>query len=136
MSEVLNFKLLGVTFDRGLPFRDHIRNLSLRGSRRLGFLQNVSKLLVPKLRTAVFSGFVRPTLKYAVVVWIGASSSVFSRLSSLQRRALHKIESRCYIKSLEVCCTVSALCHLYKLHDHSLPGPVQILLSAAKAPLY
>ena len=134
VSEVLSFKLLGVTFDRGLTFRAHLRNVSLRGSRRLGFLHKASKVLDPKLRTAVHNGFVRPTLEYAVLVWMGASTSVLSSLSSLQWRAPHTIGSGCYLQSLEVRRTVSALCYLYKLHYHPFPDIVQALLPAAKAP--
>ena len=74
-------------------------------------------------------------MEYAVLIWIGASTSVLSRLYNLHRCALHTIISGCDLQSLEVRCTISALCYRYNLHYYPLPVIVQALLPAAKAPL-
>ena len=60
---------------------------------------------------------------------------MLSRLYSLHRCALHTIISGCDLQSLEVRCTISALCYRYKLHYYPLPAIVQALLPAAKATL-
>ena len=135
VSEVLSSKLLGVKFYRGLTFRDHLRNVFLCGSRLQGFFHKASKVHDSKLQMAVYNGFVCPTLEYALLIWIGATTSVLSRLYSLHRCVLHTIGSGCDLQSLEVRCTISALCYRYKLHYYPFPAIVQALLSAAKAPL-
>ena len=135
VSEVLSSKLLGVTFDRDLTFGDHLKNVSLWGLRRLGFFHKASKVINSKLQTAVYNGFARPTMECSALIWIGASTSVLSRLYSLHRCALHTIISGCDLQSLEVRCTISALCYRYNLHYYLLPAIVQALLPAAKAPL-
>ena len=96
-------------------------------------LQSVaSTVLNPKLRTAVYNSFVQPTLEYVVLVWMCGSTSVLSRLSSLQQHAPHTIGSGCYRQSLEIRRTIGALCYLYKLHSYSFPAIFQALLPAAK----
>eukprot|EP00117_Sycon_ciliatum_P005506 scpid34343/ scgid6119/ RNA-directed DNA polymerase from mobile element jockey; Reverse transcriptase len=47
VPEVEELKLLGVTFDRQLAFRSHIRQLAVRGAQRLGFLRKASAVLDP-----------------------------------------------------------------------------------------
>ena len=135
VSEVPSSKLLGMTFDRDLTFGDHLKNVSLWGSRRLGFFHKLSKVIDSKLQTAVYNDFARPIMEYSVLIWIGASTSVLSRLCNVHWCALHTIISGCDLQSLEVRCAISALCYRYKLHYYPLPAIVQALLPAAKAPL-
>ena len=132
VSEVLSSKLLGVKI---FTFRDHLRNVFLWGSRLQGFFHKASKVHDSKLQMTVYNGFVCPTLEYALLIWIGATTSMLSRLYSLVRCVLHTIGSGCDLQSLEVRCTISALCYRYKLHYYPFPAIVQALLSAVKAPL-
>ena len=73
MPEVEELKLLGVTFDRQLAFRSHIRQLAVRGAQRLGFLRKASAVLEPKHCAIVNRGFVRPVLEYGMLVWMSAA---------------------------------------------------------------
>ena len=116
MPEVEELKLLGVTFDRQLAFRSHIRQLAVRGAQRLGFLRKASAVLDPKYRAIVYRGFVRPVLEYGMLVWMSAAPTTLARLTAIQRPALHIIGDGSYLPSLDIRRTVAGLCFLYKLH--------------------
>ena len=78
VPETKSIKLLGVTFDQQLSFRQHIRNIATRACQRLGFLRKASRVLHPRDRSTVYKGFVRPMLEYAPLVWMGASHTQLS----------------------------------------------------------
>ena len=84
LSEVEELKLLGVTFDRQLAFRSHIRQLAVRGAQRLGFLRKASAVLDPKHRAIEYRGFVRPVLVYGMLVWMSAAPTTLARLTAIQ----------------------------------------------------
>ena len=104
--------LLGVLFDRQLSFQAHIRRLAVPGSQRLGFLQKASRVLDPSCCTAVYNGFVRPVMEYAMLTCMSAAPTTLARLSSVQRRALHIIGDRAYLPSMEIRRAVGALCFI------------------------
>ena len=86
VPEVEELKLLGVTFDRQLAFRSHIRKLAVRGAQRLGFLRKASAVLDPKHRAIVYHGFVRSVLEYGMLVWMSAAPNTsLARLTAIQR---------------------------------------------------
>lgn len=118
-------KLLGVTFDNKLLYRDHLRLLATRGNQRLSFLRRTARFLTSEARLVVYKGFVRPVLEYACLVWMGAAPVHLSRLDSVQRRALKVVGSQVVTESLEFRRTISALCYLFKLQ--CLSGPPQLL---------
>ena len=128
VPEVDRLLLLGVLFDRQLSFQAHIRRLAVRGSQRLGFLQKASRVLDPSCCTAVYNGFVRPVMEYAMLTWMSAAPTTLARLSSIQCRALHIIGDGAYLPSLETRRAVGALCFIYKLHYHDGPDIVTALL--------
>ena len=71
-NHVLNptdeLKLLGVTFDRKLSFRLHVRGIALRAASRIGFLRRASRFLDTRSLLATYRGFVRPVLKFGCFI--------------------------------------------------------------------
>ena len=125
VQEATSLKLLGVTFDYGLHFGDHLRQVSVRATQRLGYLRKASRFLDKPARLKVYKGFVRPLLEYAPLVWMGAANHHLNRLDRVQRKALHIIGEGIIVQSLRHRRAVSALTYLYKLH--CLTGPRQLV---------
>ena len=125
VQDVSELKLLGVTFDQGLSFRQHIRSNTKRACQRLGFLRKAARVLDKKGLLSVYKGFVRPILEYAPLVWKGASASNLAQLDKVQRKAMKIIGPGVLLQSLAVRRMVSALAYIYKLH--CLTGPPQLV---------
>jgi len=134
VPETTQLRLLGVLFDSQLSFKSHIRQLSVRGAQRLGFLKKAAKVMDSRCRTIAYKGFVRPVLEYSMLVWMGAAPSILDRLSVIQRRALRTIGEGAYLDSLEIRRLVGALSFLYKLHYIERPAMVRALLPPPAAP--
>ena len=140
VAEETEVKLLGVTFDNGLSFRHHLRNVASKANSRIHFLRKVSPLLDAKGRLTVYKGFVRPTMEYCSLTWMGASAASLSQLDRVQRRALHVIGPGVWTQSLAHRRKVAALCYLYKLHcipaasplSEMLPRPATVLPPAQR----
>ena len=124
-----------VLFDRQLSFRAQIGCLAVRGHQRLGFLRKAYRVLDSSCCTAVYNGFVRPVLEYAMLTWMSVAPTTLAPLSSIQRRALHIIGDGAYLPSLEIRRAIGALCFLYKLHYHDGPDIVTALLPPPAPPL-
>ena len=60
-----SIKLLGVTFDTHLSYRNHLRAVALRANQRIGFFRKASRVLNRQGRIATYKGFIRPLLEYA-----------------------------------------------------------------------
>ena len=81
VREADTIKLLGVTFEAELSFRDHLHSIATRGCQRLGVLRRACRMLDYHGRLCAYKGFVRPILEYAPLVWMGAASSHLARLN-------------------------------------------------------
>ena len=63
-----------------------------------------------------------------MLVWMSAAPSTLAKLTAIQRRALHVIGDGCYLPSLDIRCSVAALCYLFKLHYLTGPAMITALL--------
>lgn len=124
VPEAEQLKLLGVTFDSSLSFRQHIHNMAVRGNQRLSFLRRAAKVLDYEGRLTTYKGFVRPVLEYAPLVWMSATDTHLKRLDRVQKKAMRIIGPGTLLQSLSARRTVAGLSYLYKLH--SVPGPPQL----------
>ena len=116
IREETDVKLLGVTFDRKLLFRNHLHQVAARASQRLGFFRKVCPVLDRNGCLSVYKGFIRPTMEYAPLVWQGAARSNLAKLDHIQERCMRSIGAGAIIPSLSVRRQVSGLCYLFKLH--------------------
>ena len=108
VPEVDQLRLLGVTFDSQVCFKQHIRSLAIRGAQRLSFFCKDAMALNSRCHAVVYRGFVRPILEYGMLVWMSATPSILAKLTAIQHRALHVIDDGCYLASLDIRRTVAA----------------------------
>ena len=79
-------KILGVTLDRGLTFRDHISEVSARARSRLNVMKALSSTTFGHSKeslTALYKQYVRPVLSYGSMAW--APDLAQSHMQVLQR---------------------------------------------------
>ena len=115
IKETDSIKLLGVTFDRTMSFRAHVRSVAMRAARRLGFLRKACHVLDISGRLTAYKGFVRPLMEYSPLAWGGAAPHHLSQLDKIQRRALALIDPGVVVDSLSLRRTISGICFIYKL---------------------
>ena len=119
-----SIKLLGVTFDTHLSYRNHLRAVALRANQRIGFFRKASRVLNRQGRMVTYKGFIRYLLEYAPLVWIGAAQSHIQALDRIQRKAMKIIGDQTLLPTLATRRLVSALTYLYKLQ--CISGPAQL----------
>ncbi|XP_065186110.1 uncharacterized protein LOC135816933 [Sycon ciliatum] len=124
VAKTETLKLLGVSFDAKLSFRNHLHNVAVRESQRLGFVRRAAHVLPRGGRLAMYKGFVRPVLEYAPLVWMGACQTHLDHLDRVQRRALDIIGPGTLLDYLSLRRSVAGLTYLYKLR--STDGPAQL----------
>ena len=122
-----------MTFDRQLSFHSHLRNVSSKANQRLHFFKKVAPLLNVPGKLAVYKGFVRSTMEYSCLVWMGASDTSLRQLDRVQRRALHLIGPGTYLPRLSHRRAIASLCYIYKLHYLANSHPLAAMLPPAGA---
>lgn len=87
-------KYLGVTFDKSLTFKSHIKNVSTRGRQVMAqlfpLLRRKSTLSV-KNKLTIFKLIIRPTMLYASLAWGHAAKSHIKHLQVTQNKALRLV---------------------------------------------
>ena len=99
--------------------------MSSRALQRLHFLVKASRFLDPRGRATVYKGFVRPTLEYCSLVWMGAPCHILDRV---QKRALKIIGPGLWLPSLHHRRMVAAQTVLFKLWYLPVDHPLKSLL--------
>ena len=103
-------------FDRQLSFRSHLRSIASKVNQRLHFFKKVAPLLNVAGKLCLYKGFVRPTMEYSFLTWMGASASSLKQLDRVQHWALRLIGPGVVLPHLSHRRMVGALCYMYKLH--------------------
>lgn len=86
---------LGVVFDAGLSFKDHINSITKSAYKKLGFvLRNARAFTSIETLKTLYVSFVRSGLEYASTVWSPIYSNMSCELEKIQRRFL---KAACYI---------------------------------------
>ncbi|XP_070208014.1 uncharacterized protein [Littorina saxatilis] len=80
-------KYLGVTITENLSWTNHIKNVTAKGNRTVGFLRRNFKECTTKVKSATYTTMVRPTLEYASTVWDPHQENDKQALEMVQRRA-------------------------------------------------
>ncbi|KAK7088841.1 hypothetical protein V1264_024395 [Littorina saxatilis] len=80
-------KYLGVTITENLSWTNHIKNVTAKGNRTVGFLRRNFKECTTKVKSATYTTMVRPTLEYASTVWDPRQENDKQALEMVQRRA-------------------------------------------------
>ena len=80
-------KDLGVTFDRGLTFRQHIGLIMKKVNRLIALVRKTFKYMDCHLFRLIYTAIIRPHLDYADFIWSPHFQTDITQLENVQRRA-------------------------------------------------
>ena len=80
-------KYLGVTIDNSLNWKEHIKTVSTKVSKAIGFLRHSKTFLPQETLKTLYKGIVEPHFRYRCSVWGCAGSNELNQLQKLQNRA-------------------------------------------------
>ena len=78
---------LGVQIDNSLNWKEHIKTVSTKVSRAIGFLKHAKTFLRQETLKTFYTGIVEPHFRYCCSVWGCAGSTELNQLQKLQNRA-------------------------------------------------
>ena len=80
-------KYLGVTIDNSLNWKEHIKTVSTKVSKAIGFLRHSKTFLPQETLKTLYKGIVEPHFRYCCSIWGCAGSNELNQLQELQYRA-------------------------------------------------
>ena len=80
-------KYLGVQIDKSLNWKEHIKTVSTKVSRAIGFLKHAKTFLGQETLKTLCTGIVEPHFRYCCSIWGCAGSTELNQLQKLQNRA-------------------------------------------------
>ena len=86
-------KLLGLTLDRKLNFKNHVSNLCKNASQKLHALARVSKYMEKSQLELAMTSFVMSHVSYCPFVWIFHDRKSYNKLNKIHERALRIIHN-------------------------------------------
>ncbi len=87
LQSVPNNPYLGVTLSEDLTFSTHLRNITSKASRTLGFLRRNLRSCPAKLKETAYTTMCRSTLEYAATIWDPYLATEINQLERIQRKA-------------------------------------------------
>ena len=88
---VSSHKLLGVTLDHDLTWKNHCDEICMKVRKKLFLLRKLKKILPQSARLQYYNSFILPHLDYCSNVWFTGQSTVLHNLDVLQKRAMRLI---------------------------------------------
>ena len=85
LVQVDHEKLLGVTVDHHLDWKEHVNRVYKKVSMNLALFRRIKKYLPVWSRVTFYNSYVLPHIDYCITVW--GSSSDITRLTKLQKQA-------------------------------------------------
>ena len=73
--------------DNSFNWKEHIKTVSAKVSRAIGFLRHVKTFLTQETLKNLYIGIIEPHFRYSCSVWRCAGSNELSQLQKLQNRA-------------------------------------------------
>ena len=86
LDVVQKTKYLGVQIDNKLYWKEHIKTVSSKVSRAIGFLKE-AKSFLPEKTLRMYTGIVEPYFRYCCSIWGCCGLTEINRLQKLQNRA-------------------------------------------------
>lgn len=87
LEEVSEHKSLGLIINNKLTWSNHINNLCLSASKRIGIFKAVSSKIDYSTKLQIYKTFIRPCLEYGDVIFDSSECVHLQRLEKLQRQA-------------------------------------------------
>lgn len=91
LSEVSEYKYLGLWISNDLRWNKHIRYVTANAYRKLFFLRRTLTLATPAVRKLAYNSIVLPVLDYAAVIWDPYTKGNILKLENVQKRAIQFI---------------------------------------------
>ena len=86
-----NEKLLGVTIDNKLTFKDHVEGLCKKASKKLHALTRVSRYMNTAKKRVIMKSFITSQFGYCPLVWMLHSRTLNNRINRIHERALRVV---------------------------------------------
>ena len=80
---------LGVQIDNSLDWKEHIKTVSSKVSKAIGFLKHAKSFLPEETLKTLYTGIAEPHFRYLCSVWGCCGVTVINQLQKLQNRAAH-----------------------------------------------
>ena len=90
IESVTSIKFLGITLDKHLSFKDHIKQVGIKVSRSIGILKRINFLPINVLRLLYYS-LIYSHFNYAIIIWGNSASTYLRSLSILNKKAVRTI---------------------------------------------
>ena len=132
--------ILGIQFDQGLTFTDHVKDLAKRTAQKFACLRRVAHLLDSKGCSMLYNSQIRSLMEYAPLVWSSCPRSYLRLLDKVQERAQRLVnnkrheEQQVNFQSLQHRRAVSGMCVLYKVQVKGYPQLADLRLPPALRP--
>lgn len=117
-----SLKILGVTVDDKLTFREHIKNISATAHRLCAITYHAFSTRQPQFLTRVFTAYIRPKLEYAAPVWsphLKCDIAIIERVLRLFTKRIPQLRDLSYTERLSSM-KLSSLTQRRQLLDISL----------------
>lgn len=140
IEQVQHHKVLGVTIDENLLWREHVHETTKKLSQSIFQLSKIKKFLDENSRKIFYHAFIQSRIDYCSTIWSNCSASVLKRLASLQKRCIklvssNKIQSSEFlfkylnIMPLKQRFRYKLSCLMYKIAHGTAPGNLNSLFS-------
>ena len=96
LDTVTNTRYLGVNIDSSLDWKDHIKAISTKVSRAVGFLKYTRNFLPQDTLKTLYTGIVEPHFRYCCSVWGSCGKTDLNQLQKLQNRAARIVTNSSY----------------------------------------
>ena len=84
-------KLLGVTIDNNLNFKDHVSNLCKKNSQKLHALARISKFMCEGKLRMLMKAFIESQFGHCPLTWMFHSGTLNNRINKLHERAIRLV---------------------------------------------
>lgn len=91
LSEVAEYKYLGLWFTNNLQWSKHIDVITNKALRKLFFLRRSLKLATPSVRFLAYQSIICPMLEYAMPIWDPYTKTNISKLERIQKKVVRYI---------------------------------------------
>ena len=91
IKESYSEKLLGITFDKKLSFKQHIEDLCRKANQKLHALARVSYFMDPAKMETLMNAFIKSQFNYCPLVWMFHDRGSNTRINRIQERALELV---------------------------------------------
>ena len=93
ISPTSHAKILGVTIDHELKFKEHVSTICQKAARQLNVLKRLHKFLNEDSRLAIYRCFILSNFSYCPLVWHFCSIELCHKMEKIQERALRFVYS-------------------------------------------